>query len=145
MSKCWLAIHTLVIALGLGVPALQADEGHHGNGHHGNKHSQEDREGDREDGDREDGDNHHQGRGWERRGGYEYRTYGDRDGRPAGWSQGRKTGWGNCGLPPGQAKKYGCRTYSYQGVPHFYYQDDRGAIIIRRPRIELHGSIDIVP
>ena len=57
MSKCWLAIYTLVIALGLGVPALQADEGHHGNGHHGNKHSQEDREGDRE-----DGDNHHQGR-----------------------------------------------------------------------------------
>jgi hypothetical protein len=29
-------------------------------------------------------------------------------GRPPGWSKGRKTGWGNCDLPPGQAKKYGC-------------------------------------
>ena len=27
--------------------------------------------------------------------------------RPAGWSKGRKTGWGNCNLPPGQAKKNG--------------------------------------
>ena len=25
-----------------------------------------------------------------------------------GWSHGRKTGWGNCDLPPGQAKKSGC-------------------------------------
>jgi hypothetical protein len=28
--------------------------------------------------------------------------------RPAGWSQGKKTGWGNCDVPPGQAKKMGC-------------------------------------
>jgi hypothetical protein len=28
--------------------------------------------------------------------------------RPPGWSRGRKAGWGNCDLPPGQAKKYGC-------------------------------------
>ncbi len=30
------------------------------------------------------------------------------DGRPYGWNQGRKVGWGNCDLPPGLAKKYGC-------------------------------------
>jgi len=29
-------------------------------------------------------------------------------GRPPGWDHGRKTGWGNCDVPPGQAKKYGC-------------------------------------
>ena len=29
--------------------------------------------------------------------------------RPSGWNRGRKTGWGNCDVPPGQAKKYGCR------------------------------------
>ncbi len=29
--------------------------------------------------------------------------------RPRGWSRGRKTGWGDCDLPPGQAKKHGCR------------------------------------
>ena len=82
-------------------------------------------------------------RGWERRGGYEYRVYGDRNDRPPGWSQGNKTGWRDCGLPPGQAKKYGCRTYVYEGRRHYYYQDERGRIIVRRPVIEVHGSVDI--
>ncbi len=71
-------------------------------------------------------------RGWERRGGYEYRTYSGGE-RPPGWSQGKKTGWGDCDLPPGQAKKYGCRTYVYQGRHHYYYQDEKGRIIVRRP------------
>lgn len=44
---------------------------------------------------------------------------------------------------PGQAKKYGCRTYIYQGRPHYYYQDERGRIIVRLPIIELHGGVDI--
>jgi hypothetical protein len=30
------------------------------------------------------------------------------NGQPYGWSQGRKTGWRNCDLPPGQARKAGC-------------------------------------
>ena len=137
MSKPVIAILALLVALGLGTPAARADHGDHDRDdqhEHGNKHRHGNKHFDRDD-----------GQGWERRGGYEYRSYGERDGRPPGWSQGRKTGWGNCGLPPGQAKKFGCRTYTYQGVPHYYYQDDRGAIIIRRPRIELHGTIDIVP
>ncbi len=29
-------------------------------------------------------------------------------GRPPGWDRGRKSGWGNCDVPPGQAKKVGC-------------------------------------
>jgi len=29
-------------------------------------------------------------------------------GRPPGWDKGKKTGWGNCDVPPGQAKKSGC-------------------------------------
>ncbi|MCI0721745.1 MAG: hypothetical protein L0338_22660 [Acidobacteria bacterium] len=32
-----------------------------------------------------------------------------RDGRPPGWDRGRKVGWGNCDVPPGLAKKFGCR------------------------------------
>jgi hypothetical protein len=28
--------------------------------------------------------------------------------RPPGWDKGKKTGWGNCDVPPGQAKKSGC-------------------------------------
>jgi len=30
-------------------------------------------------------------------------------GRPPGWDRGRKVGWGHCDVPPGQAKKVGCR------------------------------------
>lgn len=32
------------------------------------------------------------------------------NGRPPGWDKGKKTGWGNCDVPPGQAKKQGCRS-----------------------------------
>src|SRR5919112_2968478 len=34
----------------------------------------------------------------------------DADSRPAGWDQGKKTGWNDCDVPPGQAKKEGCGT-----------------------------------
>jgi hypothetical protein len=30
--------------------------------------------------------------------------------RPPGWDHGKKTGWGNCDVPPGQAKKAGCQS-----------------------------------
>ena len=128
MTRRLLAILAVVAALGLGTPAaLMADHEDKGEKHqHGNKHF---------------ADNDDQG--WERREGYEYRTYGDRDGRPPGWSRGKKTGWGDCGLPPGQAKKYGCRTYSYQGRSHYYYRDEQGRIIIRRPIIEAHGDVAV--
>jgi Ni/Co efflux regulator RcnB len=130
--KRWLAIFTLAAALGLSTPAAMADRDDKAHGHgrgHGNKHA--DRDHDRDD-----------DRGWDRREGYEYRSY-DRGGRPPGWSRGNKTGWGNCGLPPGQAKKYGCRSYVYNGRPHYYYQDERGRIIVRRPIIEAHGGVVI--
>ena len=127
MSRRLLAILAVVAALGLGAPTVRADHGDKGQKHkHGNKHFDDDDQ------------------GWDRRDGYEYRIYGDRDGRPPGWSRGKKTGWRNCGLPPGQAKKYGCQTYVYQGRPYYYYQDDEGRVIVRRPSIEVHGSIDIV-
>ena len=39
---------------------------------------------------------------WESRDGYEYRTYqGD---HPDGWNHGKKTGWDNCGMPPGRPR-----------------------------------------
>lgn len=130
MGRRLFATLALVAALGFSTPLL-ADHGDKGQKHqHGNKHSD----------DRQGNDND---QGWERRGDYEYRTYGDREGHPPGWSRGKKTGWGNCGLPPGQAKKYGCRTYMYQGRPHYYYQDESGRIIVRRPSIDIHGSVDI--
>ena len=126
MGKRWLPILALIVALGLGMPALMADHGNKDKHEHGNKHD-----------DRDDS------QGWERRDGYEYRVYGDRDERPPGWDRGKKTGWKNCGLPPGQAKKYGCRTYIYEGRPHYYYQDEGGRIFVRRPIIEVHGGVTV--
>jgi hypothetical protein len=139
MTKRRLAILTVAAALTLGAPALMADhDGDRDDGHkrghgHGQSHGRGNKRADRSD---RDGDE----RGWERRGNYEYRTY-ERDGRPPGWSQGRKTGWGNCGLPPGQAKKYGCYAYNYQGRNHYYYRDEVGRIIVRRPVVEVYGGV----
>ena len=51
--------------------------------------------------------------------------------RPTGWDRGRKVGWGNCDMPPGLAKKVGCR----QGFA-FGRQPRRSpdiAIVIRIP------------
>jgi hypothetical protein len=102
MSKRLLVILALMATMCFTATALKADHDDKGNNRqHGNKHS-------------DDGDNH----GWQHCESYEYRTYGEHDERPPGWSQGKKTGWGNCGTPPGQAKKYGCRTYTYQGRPY---------------------------
>src|SRR5215510_2763239 len=126
MTKRLMATFALIAVLGFATPTLMAkNDKNKGKGNpHANKFSDDDQ-------------------GWERRDGYEYRTYSDADGRPPGWTRGKKTGWGNCGLPPGQAKKYGCRTYVYQGRPYYYYQDDVGRIVVRRPIIEIHGSLDI--
>ncbi len=125
MKRGLLAALALAVALTFGGPSLMADHGQKGNKHeHGNPHME---------------DNH----GWQQQGGYEYRSYA-KGGVPPGWSKGKKTGWGNCGMPPGQAKKYGCRMYVYQGRPYYYYYDNAGQIIVRRPVIAVHGSVDIV-
>ena len=45
--------------------------------------------------------------------------------RPPGWDHGRKVGWGDCDVPPGQAKKMGCRNgFIVDRHPH------RGHVII---------------
>ncbi len=76
-------------------------------------------------------------RGWERRDGFDLRTY-TGQGRPPGWNRGKKTGWENCGVPPGQAKKGACRTYTYSGHRYFYYENE-GRIIVRR--IAVHVGV----
>ena len=127
MRKRLLAVCTLAAALALGGPTLMADHGDKvGKPPQGSKHPSD-----------------HGDQDWHHREGYEYRAFGGDD-RPPGWSHGQKTGWGNCGLPPGQAKKYGCRTYTYQGRPYYYYQEPDGRIVVRRPSIVVHGSVDIV-
>jgi hypothetical protein len=47
---------------------------------------------------------------------------------PRGWEKGKKTGWGDCDLPPGQAKKMGCTPASrrFGGYTrHNYVRRDR--------------------
>jgi hypothetical protein len=120
------AVLTLAIFLGVGMSSAMADRPD-GKGHgHGNPHAKH-----------FDGEDHD----WEQRGKYEYRVY-DGDHHPPGWSHGKKTGWGDCGMPPGQAKKYGCRTYVENGRQVYAYQDNGGRIIVRRPVINIHGGIE---
>lgn len=79
---------------------------------------------------------------WERRENWEYHTYRG-DERPPGWSKGKKTGWGNCNLPPGQAKKYGCNRYRHQGRDYYWYKNDDGRIVVRRPIITAHAGVEV--
>jgi hypothetical protein len=126
----------LVLGAALSMSAVAKDHGDKGNGHgKGNPHNaQRDDDHDRD----HDRDNH----GWESRSGWEYRTY-ERGQTPPGWSKGKKTGWGNCNLPPGQAKKYGCNQYRYQGRDYYWYRDEHERIIIRRPSIDAHVHIGL--
>lgn len=129
MSRLWIAALALAIALGL--PAVAKDKGEKKDHGHGPKnmarHNQNDQG---EDDDR-----------WEKHDKYEMRVFGRNDGSPHGWSKGRKTGWRDCGLPPGQAKKYGCYTYVYGGRRYYYYRDDRARLIVRRPLIHISGDV----
>jgi hypothetical protein len=124
MSKRPSAIFAVLAALSLGTPAVMADHGHgDSKNDHGNKHSDSDDD-----------------RGWERRDGYEFRTYGGRDGRPSGWSRGRK--------PAGEIAVYlpaKPRSTAAGATPIRAFRVEQGQIIVRRPLIEVHGSIDVVP
>ncbi len=141
MKISWLAVFALLAAVALVPPTLQAHSGNaqgKGNPHADKKDKDKDKDKDR-DQDRRAHDDDRDDK-WERREGYEYRTYGENEGRPPGWSKGKKTGWGNCGVPPGQAKKSGCRTYVHQGRRHYYYTDDHGRIVVRREAPEVTGT-----
>lgn len=130
MRRRWLAVFALIAALVWITPTASAD---HGKGDdRGNRHAAGRSE--RSRADRDDAR-------WERHDKFEVRTYGVRDGRPPGWSRGEKTGWGNCGMPPGHARKGGCRTYVYQERRYYYYRDDVGRIFVRRPVIEINAII----
>src|SRR4051812_16101242 len=80
-------------------------KGGHGNGHGGDKqdkHKDKDRDDDR-----------HADRGHDRDGDHDRA-----DKRPAGWDKGKKKGWGDCDVPPGQVKKQGCHPDSHHHVAH---------------------------
>lgn len=131
MGKKWFAVLALSAALGLATPALAGPKGQgKGNAHGKNDDAKHQAKQDQD-----------KDRGWERHDGFELRVYGLRDTRPPGWSRGKKTGWRDCGLPPGQAKKYGCYTYIHAGHRYFYYHDDDARIVVRRVAINVNVSV----
>lgn len=71
---------------------------------------------------------------WETRNGYEYHVYTE---HPQGWNRGEETKWENCGGPD-EARRYGCRTYVYEGRHYYYYSGQDGRIYVRRPADEHH-------
>jgi len=149
MKKRWIAIFALICALLL-MPVLVAAQGH-GQGKAKSKGksdqdmSQDKDKGHEKDADKEKDKGKSKAKGhdadddrWEHRDGFESRTFGSNEGNPPGWSKGKKVGWKNCGVPPGQAKKTGeCRTYTHQGRRYYYYREDDGRMIVRRPEIRV--------
>lgn len=121
LRRLWIVIALLLAFVVTPAAMARNDKGKHKGKHHAEKYSRE----------------------WQRRGDYEYRMY-NRGERPPGWNRGNKTGWRDCGLPPGQAKKYGCYSYVNDGRRSYYYEDEGGYVYERRPVIAIHGSVDIV-
>src|SRR4051812_33918623 len=98
----------LAIVLCLALAPGAFAKGGHGNGHGGDKdkHHDKDSHADRD----HDRDNDHDR---------------DDDKRPAGWDKGKKTGWGDCDVPPGQVKKQGCHPNTRHHVRHHDRDHDR--------------------
>jgi hypothetical protein len=45
--------------------------------------------------------------------GHEHQAAAGRSDRPKGWDEGKKTGWGDCNVPPGLAKQRGCDSHGF--------------------------------
>lgn len=76
---------------------------------------------------------------WQTKGDYQYRTY---PLRPTDWPQGVNTSWANCGNPPGQTGKDGCKSLSYQGHYIYYYTGKDGTVYARRPVNKMYQPHD---
>jgi len=65
-------------------------------------------------------------------------------GRPPGWEHGKKTGWGDCDLPPGQAKKYGCHPpHSHHHHTREVRTSDTKPVVLPRPHAEVHAHAGV--
>jgi len=66
----------------------------------------------------------------------------DEHGRPPGWDRGKKKGWGDCDVPPGQAKKQGCDSFHHDSR-HTAHTTTPHPAIVRRPRAEAHAHVGV--
>ena len=74
---------------------------------------------------------------WQLRDGYEYRVY---PLRPTQWPDGTATAPENCLLTPAKAKKYQCKTISYEGRAYYYYTGEHGSVYARRPAVQVYSQ-----
>jgi hypothetical protein len=74
---------------------------------------------------------------WVNRGGFEYRVY---PLRPTQWPDGTPTSPDNCAMTPAQARKYHCKTISYEGRPYYYYTGEHGKVYARRPAVTVYSQ-----
>ena len=88
MKRIWTYLLTGVIAVSMSAPAMAKDHGRDRD-HHASREWRE---------------KHHERDDRYRRAAW--RDHDRRNGHPAGWDNGRKTGWHGSSLPPGQAKKH---------------------------------------
>ena len=72
---------------------------------------------------------HNHAEQWQNRNNWDYRTY-QGEQRPEGWAEGRRANNRYC------EGHNGCYSYNYQGVPHYYYRDENGRMIVRRKHRE---------
>jgi len=103
----------LCVTLTPGVRA-QGHSGGHGNHGGGVSH------------DRDDDRDRHADRDHDRDDNHDRDSHSDKNvNRPAGWDKGKKKGWGDCDVPPGQVKKLGCHPNSAHHVAHHDRDHDR--------------------
>ena len=144
---------TLVILLGLGLaasPVLAQSRGHDKNKDRDDRVERRDRDHDR---DRDRDRDHDRDRA--RR--HDLDDDRDRDhdrdpffargdhSRPPGWSHGRKTGWGDCDVPPGQAKKQGCHSFERRSHRTVIVREPgTRPVVVRRPagEVHVHAGVD---
>jgi hypothetical protein len=60
---------------------------------------------------------------------------------PPGRDHGRKTGWGNCDVPPGQVKKQGCHPYHHHAEIH--HARTVSPVVAPRPVAEVHAHAGV--
>lgn len=74
---------------------------------------------------------------WQTRDAFEYRVY---PLRPTQWPDGTATAPENCAMTPAQARKYQCKTISYEGRPYYYYTGEHGRVYARRPVVTVYSQ-----
>jgi len=110
----------MALALGLFVSSAAAHDKDHGKGNGRDKHADHDKDRDHD----RDKDSH------------------GPSSRPAGWDKGKKTGWGDCNVPPGQAKKVGCNPSNSARTTHHVDHDKRVRRDDHRDSIANHRTED---